>query len=395
MKRVLLIAPVPTHPSGTGASARVRHMAESLQSLGHEVHFLHVHQKLGTPRAPMEQFWGDRFHEFRGLSPVSWVRRGRRKALRVVAKTFHLNLPVDSYFDPGLTRYVRALLERHSFDVVIVSYVFYSKVLEAVPQSVLKVIDTHDVFTDRYRIYRENGQPGEFFSTGREGEQLALDRADVVLAIQELDRSHFHSLSRTPVAVVGHLAPVPDAAEVGASQPAASDSAMLFVGSDMGINVVGVRWFIEHVLPAVRERVPAAELWLVGSVCRRIGDGVPGVRLFGFVERVADLYARAAVVVNPQRFGTGLSIKSIDALRHGRPLVTTPSGGRGLGDGVGTAFLQAESAEAFAEHLVGLLQDPDRRAELAGRAEDFARRHRERSVQVLAEVMDGVVEPQP
>jgi hypothetical protein len=29
---------------------------------------------------------------------------------------------------------------------VLVSYVFHSKVLEAVPRSVLKVIDTHDVF---------------------------------------------------------------------------------------------------------------------------------------------------------------------------------------------------------------------------------------------------------
>jgi glycosyltransferase involved in cell wall biosynthesis len=129
-------------------------------------------------------------------------------------------------------------------------------------------------------------------------------------------------------------------------------------------------------------------------VSRKIRGAVPGVRRFGFVESVADLYGRAAVVVNPQRFGTGLSIKSIDALRHGRPLVTTPSGGRGLDDGAGTVFLQAQSAEAFADHVVGLLQSPDRRAELARRAADFARRHRERSIHALAEVLDGAAELQ-
>lgn len=359
-------------------------MAESLLSLGHEVHFLHVQQKLATPRKEMERFWKDRLHDFRGLSVASCIHRGRRKLSRVFAKTFHLNLPVDSYFDPALSAYARDLLARHPFDVIIVSYVFYSRVLESVPDSVLKVIDTLDVFSDRYRLYREHGQAGEFFSTGREGEALALDRADAVLAIQEWDADHFRSLSRTPVAVVGHLAPVADRTP----DPTAGDApVMLFVGGPMGINAFGVVWFIERVLPAVRERVPEAELWLVGGICDRIRNAAPGVRRFGFVDAVEQMYRRAAVVVNPQQFGTGLSIKSVDALRHGRPLVTTTSGARGLEEASGTALLQAGSAEVFADLLVELLRNPDQRAALADRAAGFARRYHEQNLRVLGEVV--------
>ena len=386
MSKILLVAPVPTHPSTTGASARVRHMAEGLVSMGHEVHFLHLQQALWTSDTAMRQYWKDRLHVFRSLTPASFVGRGRRKLLRVTGKTFHLNLPVDSYFEPACARYVRQLLARRAFDVVIVSYVFYSRLFESVPGAVLKLIDTHDVFSDRYRLYRAHGQAREFFSTGRDEEGKALDRADAVLAIQEWDASHFRSLTRRPVAVVGHLAP---AAAVEPAGTASCGRAMLFVGSPMGINAHGVAWFLDHVFPAVRRHVPDAELWLVGGICGRIDSPATGVQRLGFVDMLEDLYRRAAVVINPQQFGTGLSIKSVDALLHGRPLVTTASGARGLEEGAGSAFVQAGSAEEFGDRLVELLRDPGRRAALAERATAFARRYHQRNLQALADVVSA------
>ena len=385
-RKILLLAPVPTHPSTTGASARVRHMADGLLSLGHEVHFLHLQQKLWSDDTAMQQYWHDRLHVFRSLSLASFVSRGRRKLVRLVGKTFHLNLSVDSYFDPEAARYVRTLLAADGFDVVIVSYVFYSRLFESVSGAVLKLIDTHDVFSDRYRLYRQHGQANEFFSTGKVGEGKALDRADAVLAIQEWDANHFRSLTTRPVAVVGHLAPVADAVPVNAAGCA---GAMLFVGSSMGINVHGVTWFIDHVLPVVRRHVPEAELWLVGGICNRVGSTAAGVRRFGFVDALEELYQRAAVVINPQQFGTGLSIKSVDALLHGRPLVTTPSGARGLEEGAGAAFLQAGSAEEFGASLVELLREPARGAALAECGAEFARRYHQRNLQALADAVNG------
>jgi glycosyltransferase involved in cell wall biosynthesis len=387
MRKILLVAPVPTHPSTTGASARVRHMGEGLLSLGHEVHFLHLQQPLWASDAAMREYWKDRFHAFRGLSPSSLIGRGRRKLLRVTAKTFHLNLPVDSYFDSACASYVRDLLARQAYDVVIVSYVFYSRLFESMPDRVRKLIDTHDIFSDRYRLYKEHGQAGEFFSTTREQEGKALDRADVVLAIQEWDATHFRSLTGKPVAVVGHLAPPAAGTRPRGAGP--DTRTMLFVGGPMGINVHGVTWFIDQVLPLVRRQVPEAELWLVGGICDRIGEGRPGVRRLGFVGRLDDLYRQVAVVINPQRFGTGLSIKSVDALAHAAPLVTTASGARGLEEGAGVAFLQANSPEEFGEHLVQLLREPVQAGALAGRGAAFASRYYERNLQALADVVNG------
>jgi len=384
MPRVLLVAPVPTHPSTTGASARVRSMAEALAALGYETHFLHLQQPVRGPGPALQRHWGNRLHVYRGLSPIGCIRRGRRKLVRITAKMLQLDLPVDSYFDPGCAPLVRDLLARRRFDAVIVSYVFYSRLLELVPEPALKLIDTHDVFSGRFRLYREHGQAREFFSTGPAEEARALRRADTVLAIQEWDAAHFRSLSAPRVAVVGHLAP--PAGDAGAAAPMESP-AMLFVGGPMGINVHGIGWFIERVLPAVRRRLPAAELWLAGGIGDRIRGGPPGVRRLGFVDRLDEVYRRAGVVINPQQFGTGLSIKSVDALRHGRPLVTTASGARGLEAGAGTAFLQADSAEEFGERLVELLRDPAAGAALGARAGEFAREYYATSLRALADAV--------
>src|SRR5206468_2226330 len=106
-------------------------------------------------------------------------------------------------------------------------------------------------------------------------------------------------------------------------------------------------------------------------------------------DALEELYQRAAVVINPQQFGTGLSIKSVDALLHGRPLVTTASGARGLEEGAGAAFLQAESAEEFGASLVELLREPARGAALAECGAEFARRYHQRNLQALADAVNG------
>ena len=93
-RRILLVAPVPTHPSATGASARVRHMAAALEGLGHEVQFLHLQQPFRMDDGPLRKAWGDRLHVCRSLTPRSFIGRGRRKLVRVVGATLQVDADV-------------------------------------------------------------------------------------------------------------------------------------------------------------------------------------------------------------------------------------------------------------------------------------------------------------
>jgi succinoglycan biosynthesis protein ExoO len=143
---------------------------------------------------------------------------------------------------------------------------------------------------------------------------------------------------------------------------------VLFVGSAAAPNVDGIKWFLEASWPLIRRRKPDAILYVAGAVCGALGPASAGVKFLGFVDNLAPLYAEAGVVVSPLRVGSGLKIKLIEALSHGKALVGTPQTLQGVEPLLADAILLAETPEGFATAVAELLDDSRRRYELATRA---------------------------
>ena len=70
--------------------------------------------------------------------------------------------------------------------------------------------------------------------------------------------------------------------------------------------------------------MPHAELAIAGSICEAL-SGHKDVVLMGMLDDLSTAYESAAIVVNPMQFGTGLKIKSLEAMSYSKPLVTTPT----------------------------------------------------------------------
>src|SRR5258707_1118275 len=106
----------------------------------------------------------------------------------------------------------------------------------------------------------------------------------------------------------------------------------------------------------------------------RAAWGAAGVQVPGTVADVGPHVAEAAVSVVPLRIGGGTRLKIFEALAMGKAVVSTRVGAEGLPIVSGQHFLQADSPADFAQAVVTLLKDPDRRHALglAGRrlAED-------------------------
>ncbi|MGB1141150.1 MAG: glycosyltransferase [Halioglobus sp.] len=127
---------------------------------------------------------------------------------------------------------------------------------------------------------------------------------------------------------------------------------MIFVaGFNHPPNLDGLRWFVEEIMPKVRERCPGLLLHVVGS---NMPDEVlamasNGIAVHGFLsdKELADLYGRVKMVVVPLRFGAGVKGKVVDSLQHRIPCVTTSIGAEGLPD-ADTVLHVADDANAFA-----------------------------------------------
>jgi glycosyltransferase involved in cell wall biosynthesis len=122
----------------------------------------------------------------------------------------------------------------------------------------------------------------------------------------------------------------------------------------------GLRFLAHEVLPRVRAAVPGARLSVIGREPPDLGaDAVQqGIDVLGRVPDVRPEVLRASVFVAPTRIGSGIRVKTIEALALGRAVVATPLGCAGIDVRAGEHLLVAEDPEAIADAIVALLRDP-------------------------------------
>jgi polysaccharide biosynthesis protein PslH len=361
--KLLIISPVPTDPQTAGNRARVSNLIAILEHLGHDVTFAYVPYETADYKA-MERRLGRQLHILRSEGPPLHTLAGRakRKILRALSlRSAHLWC-VDDWFDNGLLSQVTRLQNAGDFDTVLIEYVFLSKLATVFPESVRTIIDTHDLMGDRHEIYLNSGLQPVWFATKPEEEIQALNRANAVIAIQEDEAAYLRKRVSGEVFCVGYIGSLD-----GAPLPDPGGSRILFVGSANPINIRGLEWFLQSAFPEIRARIPGCELAIAGAASE--GRTWPdAVLALGQMESLTPVYAPATVVINPVTFGTGLPVKTIEALSHGKPLVATAAGVRGLGSQFAGAFLVAENAGEFARLVVELLQNKATRARLSENA---------------------------
>ena len=101
------------------------------------------------------------------------------------------------------------------------------------------------------------------------------------------------------------------------------------------------------------------------SDCIKLGD----------LPDVGRAYEMADIVVNPAPVGTGLKIKSIEALAFGKPLVATPHAATGLEMYEGEALFIGDTPQHFAQAVIRLLGDEDLRMRMGRNALVCARNY--------------------
>ncbi|MBC6952090.1 glycosyltransferase [candidate division KSB1 bacterium] len=127
-------------------------------------------------------------------------------------------------------------------------------------------------------------------------------------------------------------------------------------------NIDGILYFTDEIFPLIKREMPAAQLYIVGqsppAKVRALAS------LTGFVEDIKQHYVSSAVAVSPIRFGAGTLNKIIEPLALGVPVVATSVGVEGLEVIQGEDILVADQPQAFARHVVRVLQEPSLREKL-------------------------------
>ena len=236
--------------------------------------------------------------------------------------------------------------------VLLNEYIWMSRILPLVTGDVLKVIDTIDVFsTKRQKVLRFGID--DIHVEPRE-EAKRLRGADLLVAIQDEERQQLEQLvpgKRVVTAGVDF--------DVVRHPGVPSGRRVLCIGSDNPMNKKGLGDFLRFAWPHVRRQVPDAELLVAGKVSRDMNLVAPGVTCLGPVDDLGPLYSQSRVVINPAVAGTGLKIKTLEALGHLRPIVTWPNGADGLPKELAALCNTVEDWYEYARRLASMLAADD------------------------------------
>lgn len=152
---------------------------------------------------------------------------------------------------------------------------------------------------------------------------------------------------------------------------------LLFVGGfGHPPNLDGVRWFMAAVWPHVVAALPNVKLRIVGSYAPPEIEALEResieIRSNISDEELLALYKASRMAIMPLRYGGGVKGKTVDALCHGLPMVSTEYGIEGL-PCLDEIVRPKDGPREFAEEIIRLYPDFERLGVLAACYQGYAR----------------------
>jgi glycosyltransferase involved in cell wall biosynthesis len=279
-------------------------------------------------------------------------------------------LPNDESFDTFLRELQPSVVV---FDRFMLEEQFGWRVRENAPRA-LRLLDTTDLHFLRWAREEQLHDPSSTFDfQSLEGEakrdffreMAAILRCDHSFVVSSFERDLLNGLPGFPAGRVSLLRWGVEASS-SSNRVWEDRSHFVMIGNFRHPpNRDSVRFVKESLWPAVRARLPRAELHVYGAYPAKQDMDLNSERE-GFLVRgpwpgdARELLSRYRLLLAPLRFGAGIKGKLLDAWAAGTPAVTSPIGAEGMLE-VGAPFpgpvIQVNDLKAWSEACVGLYEN--------------------------------------
>ena len=352
----LILSPFATYPLDAGQRKRAFQTTLLLKEWGFSITFLHF-------AFETRWYWGHNSEDDAMLKEqwdgdVLHFYANKKVGQPPVNGESHL---LDEWWDESLGGYINNIFSKRKYDLFVVHNIWLSKAFNHAPYHCLKVLEMHDIFSHRAKEFEATGVPPEFFHCSEKDEIIGLKRADLLFAIKPEDAAwcEARELGQTQAITIPY-AEYLASDETEVYQPARDvtpihPGKVVFgmIGSDIHFNRHAVHVLIRELDAVIQETYAPLHFVLAGSICRSVGDCPAFVEKLGFVDHVSDFYSSVDVVLVPILHGTGVKIKSIEALNYRKPVLLTEHSAEGTGFEGRVCHTLFEMAQWAAEIALG------------------------------------------
>ncbi len=382
-KNALIVTDVPFWFGDTGAQQRMISLLRFLGNRGLHAHVFYLHPLTDSDSKAIAQLKLQVRPFAVPAADNSWFANIRRKISgisseqesEIARRPF---LTPDDFRWPNAPQQFTSFFEQIQPSLLIIEYVSlscYVDYLTPVQRTTCRIVlDAHDVMHQRCERFRSAGKQN-WLELDRDLESQLISKFDSVLAIQDDEANTFRQMAPdTSVMVAGHCPKFP---EVVKSPTTSRPITVGFLGSNNQPNALGAQWLVDKVWPKVIIGCAGeVQLLLAGGFTETVSLedlADSSIVLWPQLRDVAQFYEQVHIVVNSVKLGTGLKIKNVEALGWGKPLVTTTHSAMGLPDSIKSVIAIADDDQSFANQIIELVQDDQRRKEVSETVAGFAR----------------------
>ena len=229
-------------------------------------------------------------------------------------------------------------------------------------------------------------------------EARAARQAATALVVNEREAQNARGLAQD-----ANVQVLPNGVELERLRPPTAPSAqprVVFCGvMNYSPNAEGMTWFVENAWPLIRAQRPDATLAVVGpdpspafrALCARDRS----ITVTGRVPDVREWLWDSALAIAPLHIARGVQNKALEAIAAGLPIVITDAVAGGLPPQAMPAARIANTADDFAEHVIGLLRKPPAVRRDIARSSDLGELTWARTLEPLVSVLERAASSEP
>jgi polysaccharide biosynthesis protein PslH len=297
------------------------------------------------------------------------MERGLGRDLRFMAQSFLSRKPFLMVRDqrPEMDQLIDKLVAQFDYDIVHADQLNMAQYATRVPGA-RKVLDAHNALWLLYKRLWMTMRPGpKKWLLGRDWRLLKkyegriCDEFDAVVAVSDEDRMALEEASGKALDIT--VIPIAiDTSEIIPVNFNPQGDRIIHIGTMYWPpNIDGILWFLQDVLPIIRESRPNVIFDILGANPPQeiisFGRADHGVNVTGYVDNLIPYLEAASLMVVPLRAGGGMRVKILNALGQGLPVVSTTLGCEGIDVISGVHLLIADSPEDFASSVLCLLKN--------------------------------------
>jgi polysaccharide biosynthesis protein PslH len=277
-------------------------------------------------------------------------------------------LQVGYFYNKRINRIIRSLIDKHKPDHIFCQLIRVAEYVKGI--QIPKTLDYQDVFSKNVER-RMNDAPFYMKPFLKMEYRRVLKYEHDVFA--EFDNKLIISVpdrDLIPHPLKDQIVVVRNGVDTTFFSPLVREKEydLVFTGN-MGYppNINGAEFLANKILPLLLPHIPDVRILIAGanpnlrvSVLKS-----ENIEVSGWVPDMRECYAMARIFIAPMQIGTGLQNKLLEAMAMQIPCITSPLANQALQAKNNTEILIAETPEEYANHILYLLNNPEKAAQIA------------------------------